>query len=108
MQWGNNLLFKVHGKMFAITSLEPGPVWLSLKVSPDNFVDLTERPGIIPAPYLARASWIAVETPTILPTPELASLLQGSYDLVATTFPRKLRESLLDHKPISRAPAKEG
>ncbi len=106
IQWGNNLLFKVHGKMFAVTSLEPGPVWLSLKVSPDNFVDLTERPGIIPAPYLARASWIAIESPTILPTPELASLLRSSYDLVAAKLPRKLRESLAEHKPTSRASAK--
>ena len=106
IQWGNDLLFKVHGKMFAVTPLEPAPVWLSLKVTPESFVDLTERPGIIPAPYLARASWIAIESPTILPTPELASLLRGSYDLVAAKLPRKLRESLADHKPTSHASSK--
>ena len=94
IQWGSDLLFKVCGKMFAVTPLEPAPVWLSLKVTPENFAELTERPGIIPAPYLARASWIAVESPTILPTPELASLLRGSYDLVVAKLPRKLRESL--------------
>ena len=94
VQWGSNLLFKVCGKMFAVTSLEPAPVWLSLKVTPENFVELTERPGIIPAPYLARASWIAIESATILPTPELASLLRGSYDLVVAKLPRKARESL--------------
>lgn len=94
IQWGCDLLFKVHGKMFAITPLEPAPVWLSMKVTAENFVELTERPGIIPAPYLARASWIAVESPTILPTPELASLLRGSYDLVVAKLPSKVRESL--------------
>src|SRR3974390_482900 len=94
VQWGSDLLFKVCGKMFAVTPLEPAPVWLSLKVTPDNFVELTERPGIIPAPYLARASWIAIESPTILPTPELASLLRGSYDLAVAKLPRKARESL--------------
>jgi predicted DNA-binding protein (MmcQ/YjbR family) len=94
IQWGCDLLFKVHGKMFAITPLEPAPVWLSMKVTAENFVELTERPGIIPAPYLARASWIAVESPTILPTPELASLLRGSYDLVVAKLPCKVRESL--------------
>ena len=46
VQWGSDLLFKVCGKMFAVTPLEPAPVWLSLKVTPDNFVELTERPGI--------------------------------------------------------------
>jgi len=94
IQWGDDLLFKVCGKMFAVTPLEPGAVWLSLKVTPENFVELTERPGIIPAPYLARANWIAIESPTILPTPEIASLLRNSYELVLAKLPRKHRESL--------------
>ena len=104
VQWGSNLLFKVCGKMFAITSLEPAPVWLSLKVTPENFVELTERPGIIPAPYLARASWIAIESPTILPTPELASLLHGSYELVVAKLSRKARESLSAKPAIRSSP----
>lgn len=111
VQWGSDLLFKVCGKMFAVTPLEPAPVWLSLKVTPENFVELTERPGIIPAPYLARASWIAIESPTILPTPELASLLRGSYELVVAKLPRKARESLsakpgTHSSPKSRSKAK--
>jgi predicted DNA-binding protein (MmcQ/YjbR family) len=107
IQWGDDLLFKVHGKMFAVTPLEPAAVWLSLKVTPENFVELTERPGIIPAPYLARASWIAIESPSILPTPEIAALLRGSYDLVVAKLPRKARESLAAAPLASRAPAKE-
>src|SRR6266567_2726923 len=55
IQWGSDLLFKVGGKMFAATRLEPASVWLSFKASPENFVELTERANIIPAPYLARA-----------------------------------------------------
>src|SRR5271165_1214784 len=106
VQWGHNLLFKVCGKMFAVTPLEPGAVWLSLKVTPDNFVELTERPGIIPAPYLARASWIAIESSSILPTPEIASLLRGSYDLVVAKLSRKIRESLITALPASRISAR--
>src|SRR4030088_2099301 len=49
--WGNDLTFKVAGKMFAHAVLEPAPVWLSFKASPENFYELIERPGIIPAPY---------------------------------------------------------
>jgi predicted DNA-binding protein (MmcQ/YjbR family) len=102
VQWGSDLLFKVCGKMFAVTPLEPASVWLSLKVTPENFVELTEHAGIIPAPYLARAGWIAIESPTILPTPELASLLRGSYELVVAKLSRKARESL-STKPTTRS-----
>ena len=103
IQWHDALLFKVAGKMFAVASLEPARVWLSLKVTPENFAELTERPGIIPAPYLARAKWIALESRDALPPAELASLLRSSYALVVAKLPRKTRESLL--KRSSRAPA---
>jgi predicted DNA-binding protein (MmcQ/YjbR family) len=106
VQWGSDLLFKVSGKMFAVTPLEPAPVWLSFKVTPEHFADLTERPGIIPAPYLARASWISIETPTILPGPEIAALLRESYDLVAAKLSRKTRAALGAPPSAGRAPAK--
>jgi predicted DNA-binding protein (MmcQ/YjbR family) len=95
IQWGDDLLFKVAGKMFAVTPLVPAPVWLSLKTSLEDFAELTERPGIIPAPYLARAKWIAIESPNVLPASEVASLLRASYDLVVAKLPRKVRASLL-------------
>jgi predicted DNA-binding protein (MmcQ/YjbR family) len=95
IQWGDDLLFKVAGKMFAITPLEPARVWLSLKVTPENFAELTERPGIIPAPYLARAKWIALETRDALSPAELAPLLRSSYDLVVAKLPRKTRDAIL-------------
>jgi predicted DNA-binding protein (MmcQ/YjbR family) len=99
IQWEDNLLFKVGGKMFAITPLEPARLWLSLKADPEEFVDLTERPGIIPAPYLARAKWIAIESPETLAPTEVASLLRKSYDLVLAKLPRTKRESL-SAKPV--------
>jgi predicted DNA-binding protein (MmcQ/YjbR family) len=100
IQWGNDLLFKVGGKMFAVTALEPAPVWLSLKASPELFVELTERPGIIPAPYLARAKWIALENRDAVTRQELSDLLRMSYDLVVEKLPRKVKESL--SKPSAR------
>ena len=98
IQWGDDLLFKVAGKMFAITPLEPARVWLSLKVTPENFAELTERPGIIPAPYLARAKWIALESRDALSAAELATLLRSSYDLVLAKLPRKTRDAILHGK----------
>lgn len=106
IQWGDDLLFKVGGKMFAVTPLIPATVSLSFKVTAENFADLTERPGIIPAPYLARAKWIALESRDALPPSELALLLRASYDLVVAKLPRKIRESLAASKPKPAAPRK--
>src|SRR5882672_11408440 len=93
IQWGNDLLFKVGGKMFAVTPLEPASVSLSFKASPENFAELTERPNIIPAPYLARAQWVALQTRDALPADELASLLRESYDMVFAKLPKKMRDA---------------
>ena len=92
IQWGSDLLFKVHGKMFAATPLEPAPVCLSFKCSDEAFAELTERPGVIPAPYLARAKWVALETRDAIAREDLAELLRGSYKLVVAKLPKKLRQ----------------
>ena len=102
IQWGSDLLFKVGGKMFAITPLEPAPVCLSFKASPEQFAELTERPNIIPAPYLARAQWVALETREAVPQSELAALLRDSYEMIAAKLPKKIRESLSGSKPSAR------
>jgi predicted DNA-binding protein (MmcQ/YjbR family) len=103
--WGNDLTFKVAGKMFAHAVLEPAPVWLSFKASPENFYELTEREGIIPAPYLARAQWVALETREALSSAELAALVRDSYDIIVAKLPKKTRESLLrlSHPKSSRS-----
>jgi predicted DNA-binding protein (MmcQ/YjbR family) len=106
IQWGNDLLFKVGGKMFAATPLEPAPVCLSFKASPENFPELTERPNIIPAPYLARAQWVALQSRDAVPLDELAQLLWESYDLVAARLPKKIRDSLSIAKAAPTKPSK--
>jgi predicted DNA-binding protein (MmcQ/YjbR family) len=106
MQWGDNLLFKVGGKMFAVAPLVPAKIWISLKANPENFVELTERPGIIPAPYLARAKWISLESADALPHAEIAQLVRGSYELVLAKLPRKMRESVAKG-PAMKASAKK-
>src|SRR6266478_6497135 len=69
--WGVDLTFRISGKIFAVTVLEPAKVWLSFKCSPENFAELTELAAIIPAPYMARAQWVALETKDALPKEEL-------------------------------------
>jgi len=102
IQWGYDLVFKIAGKMFAITPLEPAPVFLTLKASDESFAELTERPGIIPAPYLARAKWVALERADAVSPAELASLLRASYDLVVARLPAKTRAALSSAKPKSK------
>jgi len=92
IQWGYDLLFKVHGKMFAVAPLEPAPVVLSFKCSEESFAELTERPEIIPAPYLARAQWVALQTRDAIGKEELRQLLRVSYDLVLAKLPKRVRE----------------
>ena len=102
IQWGSDLLFKVGGKMFAATPLEPAPVCLSFKAAPESFAELTERPNVIPAPYLARAQWVALQTRDALPADELARLLRDSYDLVFAKLPKKARDAVSNAKPLVR------
>lgn len=94
IQWGYDLLFKVGGKMFAITPLEPAPVCLSFKASPERFAELTERQNIIPAPYLARAQWVALQTRDAVGHEELAGLLRESYEMIFAKLPKKMQEAI--------------
>jgi len=91
IQWDHHLVFKVSSKIFAITALEPARHWLSFKCDPEEFAELVERPGIVPAPYLARARWAALESRRALARPELERLLTRSYELVVAGLPKKNR-----------------
>lgn len=94
VQWGSDLVFKVAGKMFAVMNLEPGPVAVSFKTAPEQFAELVEQPGIIPAPYLARAHWVALEEFRALPAAELRARLEESYRLVVERLPKAARAAL--------------
>ena len=106
VQWGNDLVFKIGGKMYAVTPLEPAPVWLSFKCSAEDFADLTERPGVIPAPYMARAQWVALEHEDALPVATLRRLLRQSYELVLARLPKKQQAAFSAPAPAPRARGK--
>ena len=94
VQWGSDLLFKIGGKMYALLPLEPAPVWLIFKCTDEEFATLVDQPGIIPAPYLARAKWLALETEQALRPRDIRRLLRQSYDLVLAKLPKRTRETL--------------
>lgn len=94
VQWGQDLCFKVDGKLFAVTVLDHAPVRLSFKCTPEIFAELCEREGVIPAPYMARAQWVALEQLNTLPDTELRELLAESYRLVWERLSKKRRAEL--------------
>lgn len=94
IQWQDALVFKIAGKMFAVASLGDGRRTLAFKCSAEEFAALTELEGIIPAPYLARASWVSLSDFDILGQTELARRLRESYDLVLAGLPAKLRRTV--------------
>jgi predicted DNA-binding protein (MmcQ/YjbR family) len=97
--WGADLVFKIGGKMYAVAVLEPGPVCLSFKCTPENFGELTGRPGIIPAPYSARYYWVALESEDALPAAEIRRLIGESYELVLGKLPKKTQAALRGAAP---------
>ena len=81
--------------MFAVASLEgAGDHWLSLKCDPAAFAELVERQGVNPAPYLARAQWVALEREDSIPRAELKGLLRKAYDLTVARLPKKTQAAL--------------
>ena len=94
VQWGAALVFKIGGKMYAVAATEPAATCLSFKCSAESFAELTERPGIIPAPYLARAQWVALENEDALAPGELRQLLRQAYEIVRTKLPKKTQAIL--------------
>lgn len=105
--WDEHLVFKVGGKMYAITSLEPAPRWLTLKCTEEEFAELVERPGVEPSPYLARAHWVAIESEFTLPPGDVKRLLRQSYDLVLGKLPEKIRSTLSETAPRGKAAPKK-
>ena len=94
LQWGEHLVFKVGGKMFAVANLDGQGNTLSFKCSPEEFAELVEMEGIIAAPYLARAHWVALETWDSMPAKALAARLRRAYELIRDRLPRKVRAGL--------------
>jgi|SRR5579863_2251478 len=105
--WGDDLVFKVGSKntakMYAAAPLTPGGSWLSFKCTPEDFAELTERPGIVPAPYSARLHWVLLETADALPRAEIKRLVKLSYDLVFAKLPKSTQAKLsAPAKPTAR------
>jgi predicted DNA-binding protein (MmcQ/YjbR family) len=103
IQWGADLVFKVGGKMFAVAATDPGASHrLSFKCSDEGFAELIEHEGIVPAPYLARAKWVALERFDALGDREIEARIGEAYQLVFDKLTRKAQTSISAAKPPRR------
>lgn len=107
IQWEDHLLFKIGGKMFAITTLGPIGTRLSVKSTPEKFYELTEIDGVIPAPYMARNFWVALERWDALRRSEIEELVRESYALVFAKLPKKKQAELSGKPAPKKKPAKK-
>jgi predicted DNA-binding protein (MmcQ/YjbR family) len=93
IKWGADLVFSIGGKMFCVTTFEE-PFKASFKVPDEQFGELCNREGFIPAPYLARAKWVQAMNEAHLSREEWKVFVQTSYALVAAKLTRKQKAEL--------------
>ena len=94
IKWDCNVVFSVGERMFAVTNTQTPANGMSFKVEDERFLELSDRPGIIPAPYLARAKWVYVEKASALSDTEAHALLRRSYELVLAKLTKKLQREI--------------
>lgn len=94
----DTLVFKVGGKMFALTSLkgwEEGKPSVNLKCDPDRAGELrAEYEGILPGYHMHKAHWNTVVINSDVPRALLLELINHSYDLIVSSLPAKVRQTL--------------
>ncbi|HEY6369751.1 MAG TPA: MmcQ/YjbR family DNA-binding protein [Candidatus Sulfotelmatobacter sp.] len=98
IQWGDDLCFKIRGKIFVILALTAVPQKLCCKCSPERFAELVEREDIGPAPYVGRYKWVILNRLDALRSDELRYMLRQSYEMVAANAPK-----VRDRKPSRQA-----
>lgn len=96
IRWEHHLNFYIGGKMFCISTLDAdGRV--SFKVPEEEFEELSSRPYMIAAPYLARMKWVFVEKYEDLSDEEWCAFLADSYRLVREKLPKKVKAGLPEY-----------
>ena len=88
-------VFKVAGKMFALSALDRDPLEVSVKCEPELAVELRNSyPAIRPGYHLNKRHWNTVTLDGTLPDPMVHDMVEDSYDLIMAAMPRAVREKL--------------
>jgi predicted DNA-binding protein (MmcQ/YjbR family) len=97
VKWEDDLVFSVASKMFVVTALRgPHKGRMSFKVDTDRFLELTDQPGMMPAPYMARAFWVSITEPERFADAQTKAFVRRSYELVRSGLSKKLHKTLAD------------
>ncbi len=91
VQWGVDQVYKVGGRMFAVTAPGHG---CSIKVTDIAFEALVETGRARPAPYLARAKWVRFDELAEIDGAEMTGWLATAHALVAAKLTRRQRVEL--------------
>jgi predicted DNA-binding protein (MmcQ/YjbR family) len=104
MQWGASLVFwvgdkSIGGKMFTVISLDEASIGrgrsvISYAAGLTRYSELLELEGLHPAPYLARAHWVAAEHWQVFRNPEWEAELRAAHDLIFARLPPRTRAVL--------------
>ena len=90
-------VFKVGGRIFALTALDARPLKISLKCVPEVAVKLRlEYPAVTPGYHLNKQHWNTVLIDGGVPDRLVEELIEDSYDLVRAKLPRAVRSTLGD------------
>ncbi|GAA2663715.1 MmcQ/YjbR family DNA-binding protein [Streptomyces vastus] len=86
-------VFKVVGKLFALTQLDGVPLTVNLKCDPEDAIRLRgEYPGlIVPGYHMNKRHWNTVTVDGELPDRLVRELIEDSYDLVVAGLRRAER-----------------
>jgi predicted DNA-binding protein (MmcQ/YjbR family) len=88
-------VFKVEGKIFAISRLEGVPLQVSLKCEPELAEQLRiTHPAIRPGYHLNKRHWNTVTLDGTVPDEMVQSLIEDSYALVLDALPKRVQEKL--------------
>ena len=94
IKWGNDLCFSIGSKMFCVAGLQ-SPTSVSFKVRDEEFDEMVDRTGVIPAPYLARYKWVLVQELVTLSQKEWDHYIRQSYLLIKSKLPANVLKSLV-------------
>jgi predicted DNA-binding protein (MmcQ/YjbR family) len=88
-------VFKVAGKMFALSALDREPLEVSVKCEPELAAQLRHTyPAIRPGYHLNKRHWNTITLDGSLPDDLVRDLIEDSYALVVSALPKRLRDQL--------------
>ena len=96
----DTLVFKVGGKMFALSSLsqwEKNEASVNLKCDPERAQELrAEYDEIRPGFHMSKVHWNTVSLKGNLPTSFVKELIDHSYELVFKSLTKKIQNEIID------------